>query len=393
MQNNVLTLFGSQDKIDPSLPMIKNIKTINDVKSVGFEWDMIDNPSSIQGFVLYRVEKNGNIKKIATIKNPLATHYYDDALMPQTPYAYEMSSLGKNGFVSPHSPAIRIKTSFIDAVESVFASNDYAKQIKIIWSPHPNPSISKYIIQRQDERGKFLNIGVVKNRLYVEYFDKDLQDGKEYRYRVIAESFEGAKSLPSVVAIGKTKAKPISITGVKASNDLPQKIKIDWDKSPQKDIVNYRVYAAPSLKDNFKMIAETKSTTYTDNLQSNGAERFYKIVALDSAGIEGEMPLGAVKGATLSPPPIPVITKGVIQNGQAIIEWDKISSPRVKSYAVYRFEGSFSSKPLRFSDITKNEFIDKDMVAGKKYRYQVVSVDVNGLESAPSKAVELLINR
>ncbi|PAF47596.1 hypothetical protein BKH46_03315 [Helicobacter sp. 12S02634-8] len=393
MQNNMLSLFGREDKIDTGLPIIKDVKTINDVRSVGFEWGSIDDTSLVAGFVLYRIEKDGVLKKIATIKNPLATHYYDNGLTPLSAYSYQISTLGKDGAVSPRSPIIHIKTSFIDAVESVFASEGYPKEIKLIWSPHPNPSISKYIIQRLDDRGVFLNIGAVKNRLYVEYFDKNLQDGKEYKYRVIAESFEGAKSLPSPIAVGKTKAQPSPITHLLASNNLPRAIKLDWDLSPQEDVVAYRVYSAGSIKDHFKMIAQTKENHYTDKIPQDGVERFYKVIPLDSTGLQGELPIGAVKGMTLTPPPTPIIIKGVIQNNQAVILWQSIDDMRVKNYAVYRYEGSFSSKPLRFGDITKNEFIDKEMTAGKKYRYQVVSVDGNGIESAPSKEVELLINR
>ncbi|PAF42773.1 hypothetical protein BJI48_05785 [Helicobacter sp. 11S02596-1] len=393
VQNNMLSLFGRDDKIDITLPVVKDVKTINDVKSVGFEWEKIDDTASINGFVLYRVEKDGSAKRVATIKNPLATHYYDNGLLPQTSYSYQVSTLGKNGLVSPRSPIVHIKTSFIDPIESVFASDEYAKEVKIIWSPHPNPSISRYIIQRQDSKGVFLNIGVVKNRLYVEYFDKNLEDGKDYKYRVIAESFEGAKSLPSAIAVGRTKAQPPAITGLKASNDLAKKIQLQWDKSPQNDVVKYRIYRSDSLKSHFNLIGETKNPAYTDKIESDGVARFYKVVPVDSAGIEGDLPLGAVKGASLPPPPTPVIIKGVIENAQAIIEWQPINDDRVKSYAVYRYEGSFSSRPLRFGDITKTQFVDKEMTNGKKYRYRVVSVDANGLESAPSKEVELLINR
>lgn len=393
MQNNVLSLFGRDDKLDASLPIVKDVKTINDVRSVGFEWEKINDTSLIEGFVLYRVEKDGSAKKIATIRNPLATHYYDNGLLPQTKYAYQVSTLGKNGSVSPRSPIVHIKTSFIDPVESVFASDNYAKEVKIIWSPHPNPSISKYIIQRQDSKGVFLNIGVVKNRLYVEYFDKNLEDGKDYKYRVIAESFEGAKSLPGPIAVGRTKSQPPAISGLSASSDLPREIRLKWDKSPQEDVSKYKIYAANSLKDHFKVIGETKNTEYVDKVDSDGLERFYKVIPIDNANIEGELPLGAVKGSTLVPPPTPVIIKGVIQNAQAIIQWQKVNDTRVKSYAVYRYEGNFSSRPLRFANILKNEFVDKEMTNGKKYRYQVVSVDGNGLESRPSKEVELLLNR
>lgn len=391
LKNSSLSLFGSSDQIDPSLPMIKKIKTINDVKSIGFEWEKIDNIALIKGIVIYRVQKGGVLKKLTTIKNPLATHYYDTDLIPQTQYAYEFSTLGYNGLVSTRTPVLNVKTSFIDPIESVFASIDYPREIKLIWSPHPNPSISRYIIQRQNEKGVFLNIGTIKNRLYVEYFDKELQDGKEYKYRILAESFEGAKSLPSVVVTGKTKPEPISITELHASNNLARSIRIDWKKSLQEDVVRYKIYSASSLRTNFTLAGETKNNFYIHKVNEDGVERFYKVVPVDNVGIEGAMPVHSAKGMTLRAPIAPIITRAVIENNRAIIQWQKINDTQVKGYIVYRYEGKFSSKALRFSDITKNEFIDKEMKTGKKYRYQVASIDKNGLESKPSESVELLL--
>lgn len=389
-QNSSLSLFGNSDQIDPKLPMVKNIKVINDVKSIGFEWEKVDDSALIKGFVIYRVQESG-LKKLSTIKNPLATHYYDTDLIPQTWYAYEFSTLGQNGLVSPRSPILKVKTSFIDPIESVFASSDYPREIKLIWSPHPNPSVSRYIIQRQNEKGIFLNIGTIKNRLYVEYFDNGLQDGKEYKYRVIAESFEGAKSLPSTVVMGKTKPEPAGVIDLSASNNLPRSVRLIWKKSTQEDVVKYKIYSANSLKANFILVGETKNTSYVHKVNNDGVERFYKVVPVDNTGIDGMMPINSVKGRTLQAPVTPSITRAVIENNRAIIQWQKIDNPQIKSYVIYRYEGSFSSKSLRFSDIRKNEFIDKEMKAGKKYRYQVASIDNNGLESKRSEPVELLL--
>ncbi|MBH0275455.1 hypothetical protein I6846_06115, partial [Helicobacter pylori] len=47
----------------------------------------------------------------------------------------------------------------------------------------------------------------------------------------------------------------------------------------------------------------------------------------------------------------------------------------------------------RFGNITQNQFVDKDMKVGVAYRYQVVSVDKDGLESHPSKEVRLFLER
>lgn len=387
--NSILSLFGREDKIDTTLPIIKEVRTIPDVRSVGFEWDMPSDISSISGYILYTLEKNGKLKKIATIKNPRATHYYDSSLSPQTYYNYQISTLGKNGSVSPRSPIIKIKTSYIDPIESVFASKDYPKEIKIIWSPHPNPSVLRYLVQKQDSKGKFETIGVVKNRLYVEFFDKNLPNAKSYNYRIIAESFEGAKSLPSQVVTGKTKLPPNNIENIQASKNLPREIKITWNKSSQEDVKKYKIYASKSSNGNFNEIGETSRTYFIEKISTDGTIRFYKVVGVDNAGIEGEEPDTSIQGQTLSPPLPPIFKTAYIKNHNAFIQWQPSSDPRVVEYAIYRYEGN-SSRYLRFSNITQNYFIDKEIKPNIKYKYQVVSVDKNGIDSSPTQEITLI---
>ncbi len=393
-KNNTLSFASHKtESTNTDLPLVRGIKTINDVQSVGFEWLPVDHPERIEGFVIYRKQADRPFGRVGIVRNPYATHYYDDGLTPQTQYYYQIATLGRDGGISAMSETISVNTSFINPVENVFASMTSPREIKIFWTPHPNPSIARYIIQREDDQGKFVNIGVVKNRLFVEYFDKKLGDGQTYRYRVIAENFEGAKSLPSAVVVGKTKNPPPLVVNPQASTDLTRKIHISWTPSSQPDIAGYKVYAADNATGKYKEIGQVRDNNYTDNVDLDGVERFYKVVAFDKDGIEGVLPQEAIRGTTLPRPPTPLITKGTIEDGQAIIVWGAVQDPRVKDYAVYRFENNARSKPLRYGGILGTQFVDKNMENGHKYRYQVVSVDSSGLESRPSKEVELRLDR
>ncbi|AFI04224.1 fibronectin type III domain-containing protein [Helicobacter cetorum] len=391
VKNHKFLAFDNKEHVDSQLPIVHSIRTINDVSSVGFEWANIVDAYKIDGFILYRLKKDGKPKKIATIKNPYATHYYDDGLETESAYIYQMATY-KGDRISNLSNAISTKTSFINPVEQVFASQAYPKGVKVFWSPHPNPSISRYIIQRQNKDGKFSNIAMVKNRLYVEYFDKNLQDGQHYNYRVIAENFTGDKSKPSMVVEGKTKNLPPPITNVRVSQNLTRHIELSWDKSPQADVIAYRIYASNARKDKYKLIAQTANTSYVDKIERDNVTRFYKVVAMDKVHIEGELPKDPVIGETAPRPEAPIIIKGLIQDSSALIQWENSIGPKINHYAVYRFEGN-SKTPLRFGNITQNQFIDKDMKVGTAYRYQVVSVDKDGLESHPSKEVRLFLER
>lgn len=382
-----LGFLSAQDKLDPNLPIIAQVRTIADVSSIALEWDRVPNPNAIKGFVIFQNNANTS-KKIATIKNPYATHYVVDSLLPETSYSFQIATLGADNAISQKSQAISVKTSFIDPVEKVFASKDYAKKIKLIWSPHPNPSITRYIIQRKNPNGAFLNIATIKNRLLVEYFDENLADAQDYIYRIIAQDLNGIKSRPSAETQGFTRQKPKTITAMQASQNLAKNIQLSWEAVP--DIVRYEIYTSSTIDGTYKPLVQVNKTYYTHKIGKDGVELFYKVRAIDDNDVASDLPNGATKGATLPPPPTPIITKGQIQNSHALIEWEIINNARVKAYAVYRYEGRLGS-PLRFGNTIKNSFTDKEMQKGKRYIYKVVSVDEEGNESLPSKEVELLL--
>lgn len=381
---------------DSSLPRLDSINTLVDVSSVGFEWKLINN-DSIQGYVVYRSESVGGkgLQQIAIIKNRFATHFYDTNLLPQTKYMYAFAVLGPNGAVSPKSEPIHIQTSFIDPVESVFAINNQPRTIKLIWSPHPNPSVDSYLVQRLDKAGKFKTITTIPHRLSVEYFDEDLQDGETYTYRIIARNHEGIESKPTEGISVSTIPQPAPIENIQASTNLPRSIEVTWDSAPDSAGVSkkyYKILVSSNNKD-FKSIATTNQTHYTHKLQAkdDGVSYYYQVVLLGDNGLEGRSSSTPAKGSSLPPPATPTQFEGKMIDGRATLSWQIPSDERIQSFIVYRKEGTLWAQSSKFIDIHDNSFSDKEMQKGKKYSYSVVSVDKNGLESKPSQEIELML--
>jgi len=69
--------------------------------------------------------------------------------------------------------------------------------VKILWSPHANPEISEYIVERKIDGGRWKYLAKVRGRLMPEYIDKSSAIGYSYSYRIIARSVNGIKALPS----------------------------------------------------------------------------------------------------------------------------------------------------------------------------------------------------
>lgn len=291
--------------------------------------------------------------------------------------------------MSKKSEILHIQTSFVDAVESVFGVNSMPKTIKLIWSPHPNPSVKSYIIERLDSQGEFKSIGSSNHRLSVEFFDKNLQDGETYTYRIIAKTYEGIKSKPSNILQVSTIKQPDAINNVQASNDLARQILLQWDEAPDSAGVKQKKYKVlySSNDKQCKVAGTTTKTTFTHKIQEDGARYYYQVLLLGENGLEGKYSAESSVGSTL-PKPSPVRDfKAFIQNGNATLKWETPSDSRIDSFIVYRKESW--GKELKYSDIRKDGFVDKEMQQGKKYKYSVVSVDSNGIESVPSIEIEL----
>lgn len=368
---------------DATLPTIKNIKTLSDVGAIAFEWERIDD-ERVRGIAVYREEKDGEkfvFREIAYLTNPQTTHFVDEKLIPETQYRYMFRSIGFTHY-SADSAIVSAKTSFIDAVESVFASNDYPKQVKLIFSPHPNPSISHYLVQREID-GTFKTIALVNHRLMPEYFDMNLDDGKTYKYRIVAIDQAQNPSRPSKVVTAQTKNPPKVPQNLTATQNLPKKIMLSWSKNAEAK--QYYIYRAKSEDGRYILHSTATNNQFIDSVGANGANFFYKISAVDRANLQSAQSL-PVMGATKSAPKAPQITRGYVDNNEAIIEWE--GEVGIKNFMVFRIDSS--GKQMRFK-ATANTFSDKEVSAGGEYSYFVVAIDENNLESEPSNKVLLSI--
>ncbi len=382
----VFSLMGIKDEVDDKLPVVKTFRALPDVTSVGFEWRLPEDISLIDGYMIYRKNKKDEFVKIAFIKNAHSTHYYEGNLEPNTEYSYAISSVGKDSKVSNKSNVLKIKTSFIDPVDFVYASKDLAKRIKIFWSPSPNPVVKNYIIERKGKNDKFVSIGSTTNRMLVEFFDENIDDNTEHTYRVISQSYEGAKSTPSKEVTGKTRSAPNMITDIVATNDKQRSIWIEWKPSDNKEMAGYNVWVSEN-DDMYRKIAFVQRESYIHKVDEDGAIRHYKISVVDRYKLESSLQENGVRGQTLPPPPTPVVSQGLIEKNNIVIKWDKVDDARVIGYVVYR--SSESGEVSRFGDIKTTSFIDKDVKGGISYTYYVVSVDKLGMESLSSNKIML----
>jgi len=398
--NTINNLTTTSPNVDNSFQTVNydSIKTMPDMTSIGFEWQKIDDPRVI-GYNIYRTELDkgeNSLKLIKATNSRYVTHYVDKNLEPKTKYAYQISAKLNNGKESPTTQAYIVETQpRIVPISFAKAISNLPRQIKLIWQPHPDHRVSYYRVEKYNN---FLNewtwasASKIDHRLEAEYIETGLKDSETCRYRIKAFSFSGVESAPSQILEATTKALPLSIIDLKASNNIPKKIYLTWQASPTEDVVQYQIHRSSYSGFGYSKIATVESSIleYTDSINNDAIEYYYKVIAVDKDHLESKFDIEPVKGATLAPPAKPILTLAQIQGNKAILNWQAADS-RAVSYIVNKRVNKYlvMSDIKQFKNISELRFEDFDIVSGVEYNYSVQAVDEFGIVSKPSDEAKI----
>lgn len=384
----------SEPKIDKNLPVPKGIKQISDVTSVAFEWSRIDDPA-VRGIAIYRGEAGSKLIRIGQADSRYATHYVDLGLKPGTEYSYRLATYSDAGFQSVGSDTVVTKTrNAPEPLAFVTKVDHLPRMAKLIFRPHPDTTINRYVIERRTPiKPEWEEIAVIEGRLNAEYIDTGLEDEKAYEYRVYAQRYDDIRSKPSKVVHISTKKLPEVIRNIGASNNLPRQIKVTWQQLPEENALKYNLYASKFLEGPYDLVTSIKNQgEYTHRIEKDGEVQYYKVTAVDKDGLESLMPEIPAQGATRAKPLTPSILKAEIRKGKPHIEWSS-NDVNVKEFKIVRtmVEGFFSKKTVTFTDIKGKTFDDtsEGFQPNMDFIYTIIAIDKEGIESYPSEEVTL----
>ena len=387
-------------KIDETLEVVdsSSIRSISDINAIAFEWRKVDDPRVV-GYHFYRanLQKDGTkLKLIDTVENRYTTHYVDEDLEPNTKYVYKISAATEGEVESRTTNDYVVSTlAKMEGVSFIQAISNLPRQIKIIWRPHSNERIEAYKVERSTpQTSEWEELTTVDGRLQAEYIDLDLKDNVIYDYKVTAITFDGLETLPSAIVKAQTKPLPEGILGLSATKEMPRKISLNWQPSQSSDVLRYNIYRSKRSDGGFDKIKSVNSNVlnFEDFINEDGKVYFYKISSVDKDGLESDLNINSVMGATLGKLSKPVITLAQIQGQKAILNW-QAGDRRAVSYIIHKTikENFFKSKTIKYENITGLRFEDKDIVRGVEYSYSIQSVDEFGIVSEKTNNTELVL--
>ena len=389
---------AEQAKIDKTLPKVTLTQhgIIVGMKSVAFEWrDMLD--PRVGGIYVYKKEpstkeKQSDLIYYTTLNTRFTTHFVDNDVEPDTRYTYKFRTFSDSA-EGLDSKLIVINTlPVLESVSWIHSITGLPRVAKIIWRPHTNEKVEKYIIERKaSEDEKWEEIARVKGRLSAEYIDEGLADSHVYQYRVRVVTYDNITSTPSQIVKIVTKALPISVSNIKTTKKLPKKIHISWSESTQKDFAYYILYRSDAIDGNYEAIAQLTTNFFSDKIDEDGKSYFYRVSVVDKDGLESISDKNSVHGMTLSKPNTPASVSAKLIGKSIEVTWSK-TDERTASYTILRKhkKGWFDETSKEFTGITTTHFQDKNIEADSTYTYTVYSVDANGIKSEASTEVQVV---
>jgi len=398
LNNNLNTPV--KPNIDETLEVIDNntLKSISDMTAIAFEWKRVDDVR-VTGYNFYRanMHKDGRrLKLVKSLNNKYATHFVDTELEPNTKYVYQISSKASDGIESNTTNAYITQTlARIVPVSFVQALSDLPNRIKISWRPHQDLRVAYYKIEKFNSTLNEWNTEKkIKGRLQSEYIDTGLDNNESFKYRVTAYTFEDISSNPSEIITAKTKALPIGIQNLSASNNEPKKILLAWEASVTDDIIKYQIQRSSIKSFGFRKIKEVNNNTFafTDQIDEDGKEYYYKVISVDKDNLKSSSKTNIVKGLSLNKPGKPTIILAQIQGSKAILNWNAADN-RAISYNIYKktMISFFESKTEKFTDITELRFEDNNIITGVEYKYSIQANDTYGLMSEKTDEASLIL--
>ena len=384
-------------EIDPTLPIVTLTQSgvIVGMKSIAFEWNSIVDPR-VKGIYVYKMspseEAQSKLEYYDTITNRFKTHYVDQDVNPDTKYSYSFKAFSEKAEAAQSRVEDVNTLPVLESVSWIHSITGLPRTAKILWRPHTNEKVKHYVVERKTlEDKEWKRVAAVQGRLNAEFIDEELNDNYVYMYRIRVVTYDDITSTPSQFVKVVTKPLPMSIKNIVATNNLPKKIKIDWDKSTQEDFSLYYLYRSEKINGSYELVATLHNNAFIDKIDEDGKSYFYRVSAVDIDGLESKHDAESIQGMTLSKPLAPSIVEAKLVNSQIEIEWKETDNRTVVYVVVKKHKkGWFKENIEEFEGITTTKFIDKNVVAGSAYAYVVYSVDENSIRSFASTEVKVV---
>ncbi len=351
-------------------------------------------------------------RKVALV---LGKIYIDSMVNPGEEYTYRIAFLNYKGeeffkgeekaLVQKHRPPDKRveKITFTVGKDQLRLNWEYPK-----WTGDKRDLVVGFNIYKksEDEKDfkKVLPFPYLRTGEKLFYIDKNVLEGKTYQYYITPVDLVGAEGLKSEIVLVKLKdiTPPAPPPVVNATSEEGA-IVLEWEPSPDEDVIGYNIYRSWSIHGEFKKInpkpIPKEERRFVDrDVSATGMLYVYRVAAIDDDGLEGRQSTAAfgLPKDTTPPPPVTNL-QAKVEKHIVELNWQPQMTPDLDGYYVYRAEEKDNPFRLVGPPIKKEitSFVDsgfakRGLYPGRTYYYYVSQVDV-ALNESPRELVEVKI--
>ncbi len=369
----------------------------------------------------YRIERSqksdGDFDFVANVDPGLGGYvdgaHPDHRLQDSTTYYYRLVSV--ETAEGPRSQPCEVLSTTTapppGAVRNLRVHAAGSRENKLSWESASGAGSLTYRIERSaaETPDKFERVGTTHAMTYVDGGTPSatLKDSSEYLYRVITLNEVGAESEASESVDVVTFPPPTVVQGFEALSGEVRCVPLKWRAAPEDDVVEYHIFSARALDEEFEKIAVIKGRSVTEFLHGNSnpgeledeATYYYRICAVNDVGSSSEL-TEPVKVATRHIPP--VVSGVTVESGcprEVPVAWDASADTAVCGYEVWRsLEGDDEWQQIRvLNDPKVVKYLDRGGVSendklgglldGTNYAYRIIAFNAGGVRSSASEPV------
>ena len=407
------TVYASPDLFE-ALPKPIGLTGIFSDKKVGLSWNFNLLQNVYTNYQVERSKDNISFEKlngvpIFSAQQPKdATEislFYTDSIPNNTNFYYRVKGKTAFGETGPNSEVIQGMAE----ADLGFVPRIYQKQLptdnKVIlhweFKEEGNKLIDKFELRKANtNKGPFStvidNIPIAARKITYEGLDR-------VNYFVIAAIGKNGVESESYASLVQPvdSIPPSPPSGLEGVVDTIGIVKLSWANNLEEDLGGYRIYRSYNPNNEFSEVTRATliKTSYADTIAAANLNReiYYKILAEDQRYNRSQFSnVLTIEKPDNIPPSSPILNNYEVTTDGIILLWIPSSSVDVASHKVYRKRGSAQEslweKLHESSSSNDSTFIDSTVEEPSVYSYTVVATDSTGLESLPSKPINIMWN-
>lgn len=345
--------------------------------------------SSAKHYYIYRSNYyDGPYTLLTSVTSPGYTD--NSGLVLNNTYYYKITAVNDRGS-SSYSYIVSATTSYgsLSSPSGLSATAQNSTRINLSWDSVINATY--YEIYRSISSGSYYRVISVSS---TDYSDTGLEPNTIYNYKITANNNDSSSSYSSEVSARTAPAAPTlaAVSGGETS------INLSWNSVSGAH--RYVVYKADTSGGTYSVLATISApeTTYSHTGLTAGTTCYYKVLARNSNGLDGDF--SAVVSATTDGgvPAVPGVPAGLtatpadgLADGSFEVNLSWTAVPTATSYSISRSTTAVGGYAVIEAAAATNSYTDSDaaLTANTEYYYKVKANNAAG-SSADCEAVSTL---